>query len=240
MDIPALQLTSRFSSAPNSLGYCGLNSAQKTFYDCLVNQQCDNVPHEVLHFKGLYPYLSTIAEVTNKHFLDYEVVEAYWLGNDLLAKFKPEHYEILLKHLAAEQLPEFFITELRQRPPRTFIPLHIFNVIHVGVGRITGSVPFNLDSINNCMIRWGTVEIINHDQETANIILHSLKSSQPNQYAVDLQPSTITFTPEFHPNLKTGDIVAAHWGQLVKILTIQEQQHLQFWTEKILTDIINL
>ena len=31
-----------------------------------------------------YPYLLTIAEKHNKQFYDYDAVEAYWIGNDLL------------------------------------------------------------------------------------------------------------------------------------------------------------
>ena len=40
------------------------------------------------------------------------------------------------------------IDELRESPPKKFIPTHLFQVLHVGVGKASGSVEFNLETIN--------------------------------------------------------------------------------------------
>jgi len=157
MDKKALQFCARFALQPNLLGFCGRNSAPAKLFDCIVNGNCDGVREELEKFIVLNPYLQTIAEITGKDPFSYEVIEAYWLGNDLLKQIKLEHYQILITNLAKQGVPDFLIAEIKNKIPKEFIPIHLFNILHVGVGKASGSVPFNLGSINNCMVRWGKV-----------------------------------------------------------------------------------
>lgn len=235
MDTKSLQLTSRFSFPPNHFGYCGLDSASIAFSKCITSGDCESVPGEIPHFKGLYPYLKTIAEVTGLDYLDYKVIEAYWLGGDLLSQFKPEHYAILIKHLKAQNLPDFFIDEVAKNQPKVFIPLHLFNVIHIGVGKITGSVETNIDNINHCMIRWGTVTKIDRENHTITISLNSLKQVG-KQFAISNTPTTISYNPNFL-SPKIGDTIAAHWKSAVKILTAKEQNNLSHWTNQLISGL---
>src|SRR5664279_4791369 len=152
MDKRALQLESRFSLPPNSLGYCGQNTAAAKFKQCIIDGQCDEVGQEVTKFIVLHPYLKTLAEITGQPMLSYPVIESYWIGPDLL------------------------IDELAQKKPKKFIPSHLFQVLHVGVGRASGSVPFNIQTINNCMIRWGKVNKIKEDK--VQVHLYSLKIAE--------------------------------------------------------------
>ncbi|MBU3979666.1 hypothetical protein KKF69_08485 [Patescibacteria group bacterium] len=262
MDIKALQLEARFSLPPNSLGYCGKDSAAEKFKECIIHGKCKDVEEELKHFIVLYPYLETIAEIANLPVFSYEVIESYWIGSDLLKKVKPEDYDLLLKNFKKQGVPDSFIKELQQKPPKVFIPNHLFQVLHVGVGRASGAVPFNLKSINNCMIRWG--EVVKLIDGKAIINLHSLHRFNPSQpplirggaqisppdkgesegvsiarndnkeYALVVKKEAIPLDHELVPGLKTGDIVAAHWNMVVKILTKQEEDNLLFWVKEIL------
>ncbi|MDO8515049.1 MAG: hypothetical protein Q7S14_00985, partial [bacterium] len=49
-------------------------------------------------------------------------------------------------------VPDWLVDDLKNHPPKKFIPTHLFQVLHVGVGRASGSVPFNQETINNCMV----------------------------------------------------------------------------------------
>lgn len=163
----ALQLLSHYALPPNQLQYCGKNSAAKSFVDCIQKGKCDRVKKETKHFIVLWPYLKTIAQATGKDPFSYEVIEAYWYGNDLLKQIKPAHYQLLLKNLKTQGVPNFLIQELKTKKPKAFVPIHLFNILHVGVGRASGAVPFNLENVNHCMIRWGKVIEFNpRDQGT--------------------------------------------------------------------------
>jgi hypothetical protein len=238
MGMNVLQLCARFAFSPNQLGYCGLDSAQKAFYDCIVNGKCEAVREEMKQFKALYPYLKTIGEVLNKDWLDYEVVEAYWLGNESLKKFKPEHYEILIKNLAAQGLPDFFIEEIGKKKPKTFIPLHLFNVLHIGVGQITGSVKYNLENVNNCMVRWGEVLETDEKRKSVQVMLKSLINPKSGYQITNIKYQII-YVPEFLPDLIKGSTVAVHWGQVVKVLEKVEVENLEKWTKTVLTSLEN-
>ena len=231
MDKKALQLACRFSLPPNSLGYCGQSSAPEKFKQCVINGLCNGIKNELEKFIVLNPYLETLAQITKRGKFTYKVIEAYWLGNEELKKSKIAHYQKLLDNFANQGVPKWFVDELQPKVPRAFIPHHLFQVLHVGVGRASGSVPFNLESINNCMIRWGKVIKIRDDELTAN--LNSLKKSVDG-YKLTQKKWPAKFTNGFLPNLKLDDIVAVHWGQAVKILTPQEVAQLSFWTQEVL------
>jgi len=237
MDIAALQLAVRFSLVPNELGYCGQDSAGKKFKRCIIKGDCRGIEEEICRFIVLYPYLKTLAKITGLPPFSYPVVESYWLGNEKLKKAKPEHYDLLLENFAKQGVPDWLIKELRKKRPKVFIPTHLFQVLRVGVGRASGSVPFNLDSINQCMIRWGVVtKIRNSKSEIRNLVTARLNSlrKKGKTYEVTLRTETLRFEPEFLPGLRVGDSIACHWGWAVKILTAREEKNLSFWIKEVL------
>src|SRR3989344_5715011 len=103
-----LQLVSRFALPHNFLGYCGKDSAPAKFKRCVIGGECQEIEKEISKFIGLYPYLKTISAITNLPIFSYEVIESYWIGNDLLKRFRPEHYSLLLKNFKEQGVPDFF------------------------------------------------------------------------------------------------------------------------------------
>jgi len=227
----ALQLESRFSLAPNSLGYCGKKSATAKFKNCISTGRCIGVKEELSNFIVLYPYLKTLSKIIDKPFSSYPVIESYWLGNDELKKTKQKDYLLLLENFRKQGVPDFFVKELKLKKPKKFIPNHLFHVLHVGVGKASGAVPFNLDTINNCMIRWGTVQSLS--KKEAVVSLNSLKLKKPSSYTLTKVQASIPFNSKFTSSLKVGDTVAVHWNLIVKILTRVEEENLIFWTNKV-------
>lgn len=232
----ALQLLSRFSSPPNHFGYCGLDTASQAFARCITTGDCQGVAPEISHFKGLYPYLQTIGQVTGKHYLDYHVIKAYWIGGDLLKQFKPKHYQILIKHLENQGLPDFFIAEVAANKPKAFIPLHLFNVIHIGVGKITGSVETNLENVNHCMVRWGSITKLDSKTHTLTAKLRSLTKTNHKLFAISNKLTKVSYNPAFLTP-KVGDTVAVHWKSATKILTVKEEKNLSHWTKTLITSL---
>lgn len=231
IDVKALQLGSRFSIKPNSLGYCGRKSAVTATENCIINGNCDGVEREFSNFIALNPYLETLSKITGLLKFSYPVIEAYWLGNNELQKTKPADYEILLNNFIKQGIPDFFVKELRNKELKMFIPFHLFQVLHVGVGKVSGSVPFNLESINNCMIRWGKIKkIVDHK---AVVELNSLKKEK-NKYVLIQTEEKISINPDFTQYLKVGNIIAVHWKMIAKTLNEREEKNLSFWTKKVL------
>ncbi|NMB56632.1 hypothetical protein GYA19_01690 [Candidatus Beckwithbacteria bacterium] len=235
MDQKALKLCARFALTPNQLGYCGTSKASKILQDCILNNTCAEVEVEIKKFIILNPYLQTIAQITKKPPFSYEVIEAYWLGNDSLKECQRTDFNLLLENFNKQGVPSFLIQELKEKLPKVFIPIHLFNILHVGVGRTSGAVPFNLNSINNCMLRWGKILTINNQTKKLKTKLHSLKLSSTGNYILTQKEEKLHFDPRFTPNLKIGDRVIAHWGFTAKKITKKEEENLQFWTKKLIT-----
>lgn len=232
MDTKALQLESRFSLPPNSKGYCGKTTATTNFRKCIIEGQCDNVMEEVTHFITLHPYLRTLQDISGKNKFSYQVIESYWLGNDLLSKTTLKQYFLLLKYFSEQGVPDFLLDDLKKNQPKAFIPNHLFQVLHVGVGRASGAVPFTLESINNCMIRWG--KVIKIANSTLRVNLHLLKM-YATHYILSQRVEEVQFDPDLLPGVKTHDTVAVHWKKAVKILDSTEEHNLSFWTNEVLT-----
>jgi len=231
MNIRALQFESRFSLPPNSLGYCGESTAPAKFKNCIINKKCEGVEEEIEKFIVLHPYLKALNEITNLDIYSHDLFEGYWLGNDILRQVKNSDYEILMKCFLEQGVPDFFVDELRSKKPKAFIPTHLFQVLHVGVGKASGSVPFNIDTINNCMIRWGKVKKIK--TKTIEVGLNSLKIVS-NKYKLTTLSQEVKYSPEIVPNLKKDDIVVCHWDMVVKKLNSEELRKLEFWTKKVI------
>lgn len=152
MDTKALQLSCQFALPPNALGYCGSKTGTKKLINCRDGKSCTGVKEELKKFIVLYPYLKTLGEIAKKDPFSYKVVEAYCLGNDLLKKVELKHYSLLLKNFKKQGGPDWLIKDLKNHPPKQFIPTHAFQVLFVGVGRASGSVPFNRKTVNKCLI----------------------------------------------------------------------------------------
>lgn len=231
MNTHALQLCSGFAYSPNSLGYCGTKAAQDAFRNCLTRNECGRVESEIKHFLVLYPYLKTIAQATGYDEFSPEVIEAYWLGGDLLKKVTVDDYFNLIENFKAQGVPSFLLHEMEKNIPKQFIPIHLFNILHVGVGRATMSVPFTLNSINNCMIRWGKVIEVDDDRATVKLV-HLNENYQLTKKKI---PQSVD--QSLCGTILKNDTVLAHWGSVVKKSSSTEIQSLLYWTKKLLSTV---
>ncbi|MGE5041314.1 MAG: DUF6390 family protein [Candidatus Levyibacteriota bacterium] len=237
MSESALQLESRFSLPPNSLGYCGLKTAGAVFQECIKTGKCERVPQEVDHFIVLNPYLNFLHKVTALPKFSYEVIEGYWIGNDILKKAKAKDYFLLLDYFKKQGVPDFLLDELKDRKPENFIPSHLFQVLHVGVGRASGSVPFNIETINNCMVRWGEVKKVT--AEKAEIELNSLREKSKGVYELTSILQEVPYSGWLTPGLKMGDIAVVHWNMVIKTFSEEEEEKIMYWTKEVIKSRFN-
>ena len=233
MDVKALQFNIRHSFSPNALGYCGKNTAQERYRRCLQDNVCEGIEQEIKGFIVLNPYLQAIGRITGRPPFSYKVAECYWFGNELLSQIQNDDYGILLHEFSKQGVPVWLIDELKLKKPKKFIPTHLFQVLHIGVGRASGSVPFNLESIHNCMIRWGTVTKIT--KGSSAVKLHSLQQGS-SKYSLMIREEIVAVNPVLTPSVSVGDIVTVHWGTVNSIIDQLQVERLEYWTDEVLAN----
>lgn len=231
-----VRLAALFSYMPNKLGYCGLKDASKLFYDYLRNKGSKEKVKELLvKFEALYPYLKVIAEENNKDPFDYDVVEAYWLGNklaDLDKKAAIRLIGMLSKRGLVDSIAKNLIKKVEKLDVE--IPLtHLFNVLFVGVGAVTGKVPTIIENMDKCRISYGNVCEI-HDLYL--IVECNRLRGQGNKYFMDknMEKVKVYYDKNFFSDLNKGGIVAIHWGLAVKKLSFEEMNNLKIYTQKVI------
>ena len=238
-DNDGVALASRFSYITNALNYCGPSDGHKDFYNYLTKKSPElkkKIGDAIKKFEALYPYLKFIAQKTGRNYLDHSVVEAYWLGNELLEKFDEKDMKEIVAYLIEKGLPKSMAEKLIENMPSGAIPFHMFHVMYVGVGNVTGHVKTTLQNMDNCRISCGKVIQVIDDK----LIVHTdaLAKTDDKYYLEDNETKTIVFSPAMLEGLKLGDYVAIHWGFACKILTLKEKENLVKYTNKTLS-IIN-
>lgn len=235
MDNKALKLASLFAYSPNSHGYCGLESASAAFSKCIKHGSCNTVAKELKSFITLYPYLKTISRIRKLQFYDYKVIEAYWIGNELLKDFPISGYQMLIREFEKQGVPKWLTKDLSKRYPKKFIPHHLFQVLHVGVGQASGSVPFNIKSINDCMIRFGDVKSLQKDYLVASI--NGLQKNG-SKYELKKGDVKIHINDALFLKPKIHSRICIHWGHIVKKFTIKEEKNIRFWSNEVLKSLL--
>ena len=235
-----LRLGISFSYMPNSLRFCGPQRAHQDFLSYINSpskKTAAAVESDVKRFEGLFTYLDAIAAKSKKHFTDYEVVEAYWIGNSLLDKFTSNDVKAIIKALIRRGLPaEIAENKIRSLPKGVF-PHHNFNVCYVGVGRITGAVPTTIQNMNDCMTIPGIVTAIKRKRGKLVVRRKFLQMSEPGLQLGPEMEVEVAYLPQLMTNVKIGDVVAIHWGFAPMILTKRQQQNLEGYTQKVLAAI---
>ena len=228
-----IELAARFSYITNALEYCGPKEAGKQIKEYILRRDNEKYLIKSLsRFEGMYPYLKAIADKNKKDVFDYDVVEAYWIGNSLLDSFEDKNIKKIILTLIERGLPKSIGAKLIADLPSGFKPHHSFNVFYVGVGRITGSVETTLHNMNKCMISCGKVVNLRKNKiliKTKNIVKKNNKFSFGEETA-----KTVSFMPELIKNIKKNDFVAVHWDFAPVKLTSKQVKNLDKYTEKTL------
>jgi hypothetical protein len=225
-----LELCARYSFRPNSLKYCGPKDADKVLYDFITKRSVPerDVERVLEKFEALYPYLETIAKSNGKKPFDDEVVEAYWLGNDLLEKVSHAEMKDLIKKLAKRGLPKSIAEQLAERLPRTAVPHHSFHVLYIGVGAVTNSVPNTLENADRCRISAACVNRVNKD--SLDVQYNPLIVKDKKLVLDRLKEKEVIWDSKFLPDVGINNTIAVHWDFAVQILNGDRIRNLKKYT----------
>ncbi|HLE46153.1 MAG TPA: DUF6390 family protein [Thermoplasmata archaeon] len=229
-----VQLCARFSIATNRLRYCGPEAADRSLYRSIVDgADLDASADALLKFEALEPYLGAIADKHGLDPLDFEVVEAYWIGNRLLEGFTREDFRGILDGFRKRGLPRKAAERLEAHLPENPLPHHAFHVTFVGVGAVTGKVATTVENMEKCRPAWARVTRVDGGA------LEVEKPSLTIDGGIRLGPAgpaRYEFDPRILPGVKAGDTVGLHWGWPALVLEPDQATRLAAYTVRALTD----
>ncbi|HEY8439120.1 MAG TPA: DUF6390 family protein [Candidatus Limnocylindrales bacterium] len=231
-------LFARYAFGPNRLGYCGPDAAAELFERGTTPTADERGLRDLARgFDGAWPYLQLIAAANGvRDPLDRRVVEAYWLGNELLDAVRPDD---LLGSMAARFRPRLRPDGWRwlaTKPASGAVPVHAFHVLDVfpRVGLLrSGAADRVVETIDACRIRWG--RILERDGEwlvvnTVPVVLREgrLELGPPRPERIQAWREGASFVE----GIGIGDIVSVHWSFACDRLAPRQLGGLIHWTTR--------
>jgi Family of unknown function (DUF6390) len=172
---PGPLLFARYAYPPNALGLCGAEESRTLLEYGTANQSDDGLIELARAFEGAWPYLILIADANGiRDPLDPRVVEAYWIGNELL--------DGVSSHALARHVEDRFKGRVGRSWERIVdavaagaVPHHTFHVFAVypwlGLLR-SGDIAQPLSVLDRCRITPALVQSV--DAETVGVLAPSL------------------------------------------------------------------
>ena len=166
-DLDGARMFVRYAYPPNALGYCGPDGFRDYAEAGVVDQ---GLVQQVQAFSGAWPYLELISAGCDiRDPLDRRVVEAYWVGNELLDRVLIGKLGDSMAERFRKQLGNKF-QFLAEGVLAGGVPHHSFHVfgVYPWVGMLGNdkTAGHALNVLDRCRIRWGKVTAIGGDQAT--------------------------------------------------------------------------
>lgn len=236
-----LLMFAKYAFPPNLLQLCGPKESGDIFEILADADKNSGASAELkkllMQFEGAVPYLRLIAEASGiKNLFDPKIVEAYWLGNDLLKNvgagklyrnveerfrgaMKPKEWSWLAAESAARAKP--------------FHGFHVFDIYRrAGLLRSAERKNF-LETMDKCRIGWGRVESIDASRENKISFGSALVSRGPLEFRegrLGVGEEKIKKFFLLDPLVKEGDCVSLHWEYICEKLAPYQVKNLIYWT----------
>lgn len=206
----------RYAYGPNRLGYCGPDAADELLGEASQGNDLRRIRELATGFEGAFPYLELIARSNGiADPLDARVVEAYWLGSDLLTNVPANAFGRSVEERFRPRVRASAWRWLATKAPDGAHPVHAFHVLDVFpvAGLLRGGATDDvLRTIDSCRIRWGrVVERIGADLLVDAVPLEwadgKLRLAPARPEMIRGWQDGLGFVGDVGP----GDLVAIHW-----------------------------
>lgn len=229
-----LMRCSRYAFGPNRLHYCGPDANSEIAAHITDNESDPALAKLLSQFQTMYPYLKKIAEANRiESPFDVRVVEAYWIGNELLENVeKKDFYEHLIDdHKIDKRIGKKSFAYVADKIGKGAVPHHSFHVLDIW--KRTGHVarPHTLESMASCIISWGTVKKADGmflEVETEPLVYEAgtLALGAPTVQKI----ARGLGAPIDIDEAKEGDIITMHWGVPCEVITKANADALKKYT----------
>jgi hypothetical protein len=220
----------RYAFMPNRLRYCGSDDNSTLFGYARESVVDGGLAPLLRRFNGALPYLQLIARANGiADPFDARVVEAYWLGNELLDGVEVRQlYDALLERFG-KQLQGRTRELVLGKAPAGARPHHSFHVLDVH-SRV-GELEHTLGTLEGCRVSWGRVlrcegaELVVERQPLVNAA-GKLALGAISAERVLRQVDGHGFVENAQPH----DWVSLHWGWACEVLSERERANLERYT----------
>jgi hydrogenase maturation factor len=225
----------RYAFAPNFCHYCGPETEGEFSQYVAASFSDGKLVEHLTKFETLYPYLKSSALAnTIADPLDPRVVEAYWIGNQLLNAVTPQQtFDSLdvgqnLRKRLDEKSKRWLFPKI-DKQAKLHHSFHVFNIF-TRTGHRT--VAHTTDTMDQCRIGWGRVIAklpISNNQFpiTKNITLKSQRLVYKEGTLQFEACEREVINPVDGLTLKVGDWVSFHWGFVCEKITAVQMKRLE-------------
>jgi hypothetical protein len=229
-------LFGRYAYPPNELGYCGPDAHPQLLEQVAARADDGDLHCLVRGFDGAWPYLELIAGAAGiGDPLDPRVVEAYWVGNELLDRVGPTAMGISLDDRFRGRVARREFDRLIGAVPVGALPHHSFHVfgVYPWLGLLReGRLDEPLRVLDRCRIRWGRVIAICGDG-TARVLSrplgwdgHRLQLAAPREERAVLRLGKLGLSGQ----IRAGQWCALHWDWVCDRLDHRQLVFLRRYT----------
>ena len=222
----------RYAFMPNRLRYCGGTDDNRTIFEYGIEHEVDRGLEPLLRkFTGALPYLQLIARANNIPDPFHErVVDAYWIGNELLEGVEVRQlYDSLLERFG-KQLQGRTREWVLGKAPAGARPHHNFHVfdVHSRVGELENT----LETMDQCRVSWGTVT--GHEGTELLVERRPLCIRDGKLVLGEPEPFRALRQIEgkgFIEQAQIGDRVTIHWSWVCEVINDSQLQALKTYTD---------
>jgi len=226
-------LHAKHALMPNNLGYCGPDENGRILEHLHSSSSSEELLSTLKEFEAAYPFVRMIADSAGKKPFDYEVTEAYWIGNRLLDEVEPSKFFEFshgrrASHLSHDQAKAIFgHLGAAAKPHHTFYVLGMY-------GRSQGSPAAErklLELMDSCRISWGRVvgvkkKTLTVDRQPLALNEDRLSLAKPVRKEVQYDSAIAPFQ-----NVKRGDWVSLHWNFASEVLAGYQLKNIKTYTD---------
>ena len=220
----------RYAFMPNRLRYCG-GDDNRTLFEYGTEGVSDGGLQPLLRqFSGALPYLQLIARANAvADPFDARVVEAYWIGNELLEGVEVRQlYDALLERFG-KQLTGRSRDLVLGKAPAGAHPHHSFHVldVHSRVGELSNT----MRTLDECRVSLGRVVSVDNAEL---VVERQPVSMRAGKLVLDVARTERALRQVdgrgFAEDAAPGDWVSIHWGWVCEVLDDRQRRNLERYT----------
>jgi len=239
--ILGLKLAAIYGLMPNRLGFCGPQTKQEQslIYNFICGYKKRNFSErkiiEILKkFTGASTYYELIAKSNGiKNIFDFNVVKAYWIGNELLENITIDDLKktVLEKYIDLGLVSKQIVQDKIRNISNNAKPHHSFNVYVLGA--VSGNLIQEEKLLDLCRISWGRIRKIlpsKNEKKTVEIIYKPIiKSAKGWKFGLETIKK-INWDSKIIRELEVGDWVSIHWNNVSECLNEEDVKNLEKYT----------